>query len=109
QQTASLTGGSNVSFIAASYALRPKRRHPRGRGRSCYWPGKLVQLRHRQLEGRQLMGRRGFTLIELMLSLVILTVVLVSLAKHTGIFLHTVSTSTARTTAAEVARQRLGL
>jgi prepilin-type N-terminal cleavage/methylation domain-containing protein len=55
------------------------------------------------------MGRRGFTLIELMLSLVILTIVLVSLAKHTGIFLHTVSTSTARTTAAEVARERIGL
>jgi prepilin-type N-terminal cleavage/methylation domain-containing protein len=55
------------------------------------------------------MNRRGFTLIELMLSLVILTVVLVSLAKHTGIFLHSVSTSTARTTAAEVARERIGL
>ena len=55
------------------------------------------------------MGRRGFTLIELMLALVILTIVLVSLAKHTGIFLHTVATSTARTTAAEVARERIGL
>jgi prepilin-type N-terminal cleavage/methylation domain-containing protein len=55
------------------------------------------------------MQRRGFTLIELMLSLVILTIVLVSLAKHTGIFLHTVATSTARTTAAEVARERIGL
>jgi prepilin-type N-terminal cleavage/methylation domain-containing protein len=55
------------------------------------------------------MQRRGFTLIELMLALVILTIVLVSLAKHTGIFLHTVATSTARTTAAEVARERIGL
>ena len=55
------------------------------------------------------MARRGFSLIELMLALVILTIVLVSLAKHTGIFLHTVSTSTARTTAAEVARERIGL
>jgi prepilin-type N-terminal cleavage/methylation domain-containing protein len=55
------------------------------------------------------MQRRGFTLIELMLALVILSIVLVSLAKHTGIFLHTVATSTARTTAAEVARERIGL
>jgi prepilin-type N-terminal cleavage/methylation domain-containing protein len=55
------------------------------------------------------MQRRGFTLIELMLALVILTIVQVSLAKHTGIFLHSVSTSTARMTAAEVARERIGL
>ena len=53
--------------------------------------------------------RRGFTLIELMLALVLLTIVLVSLAQHTGIFLHSVATSTARTTAAEVARERIGL
>ena len=55
------------------------------------------------------MDRRGFTLIELMLALSILTVVLVSLGRHTGQFVHTVATSTARTTAAEVARERIAL
>jgi len=55
------------------------------------------------------MNRRGFTLVELMLALSILTVVLVSLGRHTGQFVHTVATSTARTTAAEVARERIAL
>jgi prepilin-type N-terminal cleavage/methylation domain-containing protein len=54
------------------------------------------------------MNRRGFTLVELMLSWAVLTVVLVSLAKNTGIFLPTVSTSTARAAAAEVAPERIG-
>jgi prepilin-type N-terminal cleavage/methylation domain-containing protein len=53
--------------------------------------------------------RRGFSLIEVMLALVLLTVVLVSLAQHTGAFVHTVSTSTARIAAAEVASERIGL
>ena len=53
------------------------------------------------------MNRRGFTLVELMLSWAVLTVVLVSLAKHTGIFLPTVSTSTVRAAAAEVAHERV--
>jgi prepilin-type N-terminal cleavage/methylation domain-containing protein len=53
------------------------------------------------------MNRRGFSLIEVMLAVVILSVVLVSLARYTGQFLHTVSTSTVRTVAAEVARERI--
>jgi prepilin-type N-terminal cleavage/methylation domain-containing protein len=55
------------------------------------------------------MDRRGFSLIEVMLAVVILSVVLVSLARYTGQFLHTVSTSTVRTVAAEVARERISL
>jgi prepilin-type N-terminal cleavage/methylation domain-containing protein len=55
------------------------------------------------------MQRRGFTLIEVMLAVVILTSVLVSVARYTGQFLHTVSTSTVRTVAAEVARERISL
>jgi prepilin-type N-terminal cleavage/methylation domain-containing protein len=55
------------------------------------------------------MNRRGFTLIEVMLALVILGVTLVSIARYNGQFLHTVSTSSARTVAAEVAREQIGL
>jgi prepilin-type N-terminal cleavage/methylation domain-containing protein len=55
------------------------------------------------------MERRGFTLIEVMLAVVILTTVLISVARYTGQFLHTVSTSTVRTVAAEVARERISL
>lgn len=55
------------------------------------------------------MNRRGFTLIEVMLAVVMLGIVLVSLARYTGQFLHTVSTSTVRTVAAEVARERISL
>jgi prepilin-type N-terminal cleavage/methylation domain-containing protein len=55
------------------------------------------------------MHRRGFTLIEVMMALVILGVTLVSIARYNGQFLHTVSTSSVRTVAAEVARERIGL
>jgi len=55
------------------------------------------------------MERRGFTLIEVMLAVVILATMLVSVARYTGQFLHTVSTSTVRTVAAEVARERISL
>lgn len=55
------------------------------------------------------MTRRGFTLIEVMLAIVLLTIVLLSVTRYTGQYLHTVSTSTARTVAAEVARERIGL
>lgn len=56
-----------------------------------------------------MMRRRGFTLIEMMIALVVLTIVLTTVARYTGMYLHTVATSTARTTAAEVARERIGL
>ncbi|MFL5403089.1 MAG: prepilin-type N-terminal cleavage/methylation domain-containing protein [Gemmatimonadales bacterium] len=55
------------------------------------------------------MNRRGFTLIEVMLAVVLLAIVLVSIARYTGQFLHTVSTSSVRTVAAEVARERISL
>jgi prepilin-type N-terminal cleavage/methylation domain-containing protein len=55
------------------------------------------------------MERRGFTLIEVMLAMVMMVIVLTSLARYTGQFLHTVSTSTVRTVAAEVARERISL
>jgi prepilin-type N-terminal cleavage/methylation domain-containing protein len=55
------------------------------------------------------MDRRGFTLIEVMLAVVILGIVLAGIARYNGQFLHTVSTSTVRTVAAEVARERISL
>jgi prepilin-type N-terminal cleavage/methylation domain-containing protein len=55
------------------------------------------------------MERRGFTLIEVMLAVVILGIVLVSLARYNSQFLHTVSTSSVRTVAADVARERISL
>jgi prepilin-type N-terminal cleavage/methylation domain-containing protein len=55
------------------------------------------------------MERRGFTLIEVMLAVVILATMVVSVARYTGQFLHTVSSSTVRTVAAEVARERVSL
>jgi prepilin-type N-terminal cleavage/methylation domain-containing protein len=53
--------------------------------------------------------RSGFTLVEMLLSIVILAIILASVARYTGQYLHTVSTSTTRTAAAEVARERIGL
>jgi prepilin-type N-terminal cleavage/methylation domain-containing protein len=53
------------------------------------------------------MDRRGFTLIEVMLAVVILGIVLAGVARYNSQFLHTVSTSTVRTVAAEVARERI--
>jgi prepilin-type N-terminal cleavage/methylation domain-containing protein len=55
------------------------------------------------------MSRRGFTLIELMLAIVILTIVLTGVARYTGQFLHAVTTATARTTAAQVATEQIEL
>lgn len=55
------------------------------------------------------MHRRGFTLIEVMLAVVLLGITLVSIARYNGQFLHTVSTSTVRIVAAEVARERISL
>jgi prepilin-type N-terminal cleavage/methylation domain-containing protein len=53
--------------------------------------------------------RSGFTLIELLLSIVILTIIMTGGARYTAQYMHTVSTSTMRTAAAEVARERIGL
>lgn len=55
------------------------------------------------------MRRRGFTLIELMLAIVILTVVLTGVARYTGLFLHAVTTTTTRTAAAQVATEQIEL
>jgi prepilin-type N-terminal cleavage/methylation domain-containing protein len=55
------------------------------------------------------MQRRGFTLVELLIAIVMLTIVLTTIARYTGQYLHAVATSTARMTAAEVARERIGL
>lgn len=55
------------------------------------------------------MRRGGFTLVEMLLSIVILAIILASVARYTGQYLHTVTTSTTRTAAAEAARERIGL
>lgn len=53
--------------------------------------------------------RNGFTLVEMLLAIVILAIILGSVARYTSQYLHTVTTSTTRTTASEVARERIGL
>ncbi len=55
------------------------------------------------------MRRSGFTLVEMLLAIVILAVILASVARYTSQYLHTVTASTTRTAAAEVARERIGL
>lgn len=55
------------------------------------------------------MKRRGFTLIEVMIAIVILTVVLAGLGRFVAVFMHGVRTTTARTMATEVARARMQL
>ena len=55
------------------------------------------------------MQRRGFTLIEVMIAIVILTVVLAGLGRFVAVFMHGVRTTTARTMATEVARARMQL
>jgi prepilin-type N-terminal cleavage/methylation domain-containing protein len=55
------------------------------------------------------MRRSGFTLVEMLLSIVVLAIILSSVARYTGQYLHTVTVSTTRTAAAEVARERIGL
>jgi prepilin-type N-terminal cleavage/methylation domain-containing protein len=53
------------------------------------------------------MNRRGFSLIEVMVALVILTVVALSLGRFVGNFSHAVATSTVRTSAVAVAQERI--
>ena len=52
-------------------------------------------------------GRLGFTLIEILISLVILAFVLTGMGRFVGGFLHSVGTSTARSVAAAVAREQI--
>lgn len=54
-------------------------------------------------------NRRGFTLIEVLIAMIILTIVSVGLAKFVATFLHTVGTSTAKTVATAVAQEQLEL
>lgn len=54
-------------------------------------------------------SRPGLSLVELTFALVLLTAMLVSLAKQTGIFLQSVSTCTASATAPDIARAGVGL
>ncbi len=53
------------------------------------------------------MNRRGFTLIEVIVALVILTIVAMSLGRFVANFSHAVSTSTVRTVAVAVAQERV--
>jgi prepilin-type N-terminal cleavage/methylation domain-containing protein len=52
-------------------------------------------------------GRRGFTLIEVLIALVILCVVVLGLGRFVGSFLHVVGTSTVKTVATEVAYSQI--
>ncbi|MBK8005688.1 MAG: prepilin-type N-terminal cleavage/methylation domain-containing protein [Gemmatimonadetes bacterium] len=53
------------------------------------------------------MNRKGFTLVETLVALIILTVVALSLGRFVGNFLHVVGTSTMRTVATAVAQEQI--
>ncbi len=53
------------------------------------------------------MNRRGFSLIEVMVALVIVTIVALSLGRFVGNFSHVVATSTVRTVGVSVAQERI--
>ncbi|MGE0352775.1 MAG: prepilin-type N-terminal cleavage/methylation domain-containing protein [Gemmatimonadales bacterium] len=53
------------------------------------------------------MKRRGFTIIEVMIAIVILGIVAASLGRFVGGFLHAVGTSTTRTVATSVAQEQI--
>jgi prepilin-type N-terminal cleavage/methylation domain-containing protein len=53
------------------------------------------------------MDRRGFTLIEIMIALVILAVVILGLTTATSSFIHTVAVGQGRATAIQLAEQRI--
>lgn len=55
------------------------------------------------------MNRRGFTLVEVMIALIILTIVSLSLGRFVASFSHVVGTSTIRTVAINVATEQLEL
>lgn len=50
-------------------------------------------------------NRRGFTLIEVLIAMIILTIVSVGVAKFVATFLHTVGTTTTKTVATAVAQE----
>lgn len=54
-------------------------------------------------------NRRGFTLIEVLIALVILSIVVLGLGRFVGSFLHVVGTSTVKTVATEVANERINI
>ena len=53
------------------------------------------------------MNRRGFSLIEVLIALVILAVISLSLGRFVGSFLHTVGVSSARTVSTAVAQEQV--
>lgn len=53
------------------------------------------------------MNRRGFTVIEVMLAVIIMSVVALSLGRVLGTFHHTVAVANLRTTASSVAQERM--
>jgi len=55
------------------------------------------------------MNRRGFTLVEVMIALIILTIVSLSLGRFVASFSHAVGTSTIRTIAIDVATEQMEL
>lgn len=52
-------------------------------------------------------NRRGFTLIEIMVAMVILSIVALGLGRFVSSFLHVVATSTVRTVGSAVAREQM--
>lgn len=54
-------------------------------------------------------NRRGFTLIEVMVALVLLVVVSLGLTQFTGSYLHSAGNAGTRAIATEIARERIGL
>ena len=53
------------------------------------------------------MDSRGFTLIEIMMALVVLTIAILGLATSTSGFMHVVTVGQARSTAIQLAQQRI--
>jgi prepilin-type N-terminal cleavage/methylation domain-containing protein len=53
------------------------------------------------------MDSRGFTLIEIMMALVVLTIAILGLATSTSSFMHVVTVGQARSTAIQLAQQRV--
>lgn len=53
------------------------------------------------------MNKRGFTLAEVLIAMVILSIVLLGLGRFVGVFLHSIGSATVRTEAAETARSQM--